>query len=160
MFVKIIDTPLGKMVAKADEKAVFAFDFEEKFCENIIEKPNEILLQLSTEIEEYFAGKRRIFSVPVRLQGTDFQVKAWQILQTIPFGATISYSEQAILADNSKAIRAVANANSKNKVLILVPCHRVIGSNGSLTGFSSGLWRKKALLELEKGVKELKMSFL
>ena len=146
----IINTPLGKMVAKADENAVFALYFEEKFNESLTENPNSILLQLATELDEYFAGKRREFSVPVILQGTDFQVKTWQILQQIPYGKTISYAEQAALVGNSKAVRAVANANSKNKIVLLVPCHRVIGSNGALTGFASGLWRKERLIELEK----------
>ena len=151
-YLLIINTPLGKMVAKADENAVFALDFEERFSENLVEKPNEVLLQLEKELDEYFAGKRKDFSVPVRLQGTDFQVKAWQILQQIPFGKTISYAEQAVLAGNKKAFRAVANANSKNKIVLLVPCHRVIGSNGALTGFASGLWRKERLIELESAV--------
>ena len=164
----VINTPLGKMVAKSDENAVFALDFEDAcHCRldpqsvetqpiaafnAITDRPNKILLQLATEIEEYFASKRKTFSVPVRLQGTDFQVKAWQILQQIPFGKTISYAEQAVLAGNKKAVRAVAGANSKNKIVLLVPCHRVIGKNGALTGFASGLWRKERLIELEKSV--------
>jgi len=177
----IINTPLGKMVAKADENAVFALDFvscdlESRSCFNtkrlqppltppkegnysrqngsnlpaMTDNSNNILLQLATELDEYFAGKRREFSVPVLLQGTDFQVKTWQVLQQIPYGKTISYAEQAALVGNPKAVRAVANANSKNKIVLLVPCHRVIGSNGSLTGFASGLWRKERLIELEK----------
>jgi O-6-methylguanine DNA methyltransferase len=152
MFIKFIETPLGKMAAKADEYAVLALDFVEKFNEELIENPNEILWQLQMELNEYFAGKRREFSVPVRLLGSDFQIKAWKILQTIPFGKTVSYSQQAKLSGNAKAVRAVANANSKNKILLLVPCHRVIGADGSLTGFSSGLWRKEKLLELEKNI--------
>lgn len=149
MFIKYIDSPLGKMVAKADENSIIAFDFAEKFNDVPTENPNEILLQLEMEVEEYFSLKRKNFSVPVRLQGTDFQIKAWETLQKIPYGKTISYAEQATLTGNKKAVRAVAAANSKNKILLLVPCHRVIGSDGSLTGFSSGLWRKKKLLELE-----------
>ena len=185
-----INTPLGKMVAKANDNAVFALDFVSCHCglnyshlvvsnspplvpersrrleglgvvqypekqeipayAEMTDNPNNILLQLATELDEYFAGKRRVFSIPVLLQGTDFQKKAWQILQQIPYGKTISYTEQAMLVGNKKAVRAVANANSKNKIVLLVPCHRVIGSNGALTGFASGLWRKKRLIELEK----------
>jgi len=149
----IISTPLGKMVAKANDNAVFALDFKEiPACAGMTNNPNNILLQLATELDEYFAGKRREFSVPVILQGTDFQIKAWQVLQQIPYGKTISYTEQAALVGNPKAVRAVANANSKNKIVLLVPCHRVIGSNGALTGFSSGLWRKEKLIELESAV--------
>ena len=168
----IIDTPLGKMVAKASKNAVFALDFFPFHCEfdqqspvfqefsafpsisqvaEMTNNPNNILLRLKTELDEYFAEKRKIFSIPVLLQGTDFQIKSWQILQQIPYGKTISYTEQAILVGNKKAVRAVANANSKNKIILLVPCHRVIGSNGALTGFASGLWRKERLIELEKG---------
>jgi len=156
MFIKFIDSPLGKMVAKADENAVFELDFAERFNEDLVEKPNEILLQLETEIEEYFSEKRKDFSVPVHLQGTDFQKKAWKILQEIPYGKTISYAEQATLVGNKKAVRAVAGANSKNKIVLLVPCHRVIGSNGTLTGFTSGLWRKEKLIELESKQKKFR----
>jgi len=153
MFIKFINTPLGKMVAKADDNAVFALDFEEMFSEDLAEKPNNILLQLETEVLEYFEGKRETFSIPILLQGTDFQIKTWQVLQKIPFGKTISYAEQATLVGNKKAVRAVAGANSKNGIVLLVPCHRVIGSNGALTGFSSGIWRKEKLIELEKNKK-------
>jgi O-6-methylguanine DNA methyltransferase len=148
----IIDTPLGKILAKANENAITALNFVEKFAENEIicsTKTCKILIQLKKEISEYFAGKRKVFSVPVWLQGTDFQIKVWQALQKIPYGTTLSYSQHAQLIGNQNIVRAVANANGKNKILILVPCHRVIGSNGSLTGFSSGLWRKKLLLDLE-----------
>jgi O-6-methylguanine DNA methyltransferase len=152
MFVKFINTPLGKMVAKSDEHAVLALDFAEKFNDEFMEYSNEILEHLASELDEYFAGKRKDFSVPLKFQGTDFQINAWKTLQKIPFGTTISYVEQATLAGNKKAVRAVAAANSKNKILLIVPCHRVIGSNGTLKGFSSGLWRKKALLELENSL--------
>lgn len=87
--------------------------------------------------------------MPLHLIGTDFQQKVWQILQQIPYGKTYSYGQQAKILGNPKAVRAVANANGMNSIAILVPCHRVIGANGELTGYGGGLWRKQYLLELE-----------
>jgi methylated-DNA-[protein]-cysteine S-methyltransferase len=103
----------------------------------------------STQIDEYFNGKRKIFDLPLDLQGTDFQKRVWSELLKIPFGKTISYKELSIRLGNIKAIRAVAAANGANPVSIIVPCHRVIGSDGSMTGYAGGLWRKKWLLEFE-----------
>ncbi|ADZ12905.1 Methylated DNA-protein cysteine methyltransferase [Riemerella anatipestifer RA-GD] len=92
------------------------------------------------------------FSVPIQLLGTPFQKQVWQTLLKIPYGTTKSYLQQAIMMDSPKAVRAVANANSLNKIAIIVPCHRVIGSNGTLTGYAGGLWRKEKLLQLEKNL--------
>jgi methylated-DNA-[protein]-cysteine S-methyltransferase len=104
---------------------------------------------VATELEEYFAGTRRAFSVRIALEGTDFQRTVWQALQAIPYGTTISYGELARQIGRPDAARAVGLANGANPVPIIVPCHRVIGADGSLTGFGGGLNTKRSLLELE-----------
>ncbi|WGU68998.1 methylated-DNA--[protein]-cysteine S-methyltransferase [Capnocytophaga canimorsus] len=109
-------------------------------------------LLLETEIENYFKGELKEFSIPLDLTGTPFQQKVWRILQQIPYGKTISYKEQAQKYRDNKAIRAIASANGKNKISIIIPCHRVIGSNGNLIGYAGGIWRKKKLLELEQNI--------
>jgi methylated-DNA-[protein]-cysteine S-methyltransferase len=106
-------------------------------------------------MDEYFNGNRKTFDLPLDLQGTDFQKKVWLELQKIPFGKTISYKELSLRLGDIKAIRAVAAANGANPVSIIVPCHRVIGSNGSLTGYAGGLWRKQWLLDHESSALRL-----
>ncbi len=103
------------------------------------------------QLNEYFEGKRKVFDLNLDPSGTDFQLKVWKQLQTIPFGKTISYLDLARLTGSKTNTRAVGNANGKNKINIVVPCHRVIGSNGKLTGYGGGLWRKEILLKLEMG---------
>ena len=102
------------------------------------------------QLNEYFDTKRTTFNVPLLLTGTHFQKQVWQALETIPFGQTASYSQLANMINNKNAVRAVANANAANAIAIIIPCHRVIGSNGSLTGYAGGLEAKNKLLELEK----------
>ncbi len=104
-----------------------------------------------SQMNEYFAGSRHQFNLMLDPVGTDFQLKVWKQLQTIPFGKTISYLDLARLTGSETNTRAVGNANGKNKINIVVPCHRVIGSNGKLTGYGGGLWRKEILLKLEMG---------
>jgi len=104
------------------------------------------------QLNEYFAGTRKQFDLELDPAGTDFQLKVWAQLQTIPFGKTISYLDLARLTGSETNTRAVGNANGKNKINIVVPCHRVIGSNGKLTGYGGGLWRKEILLKLEMGI--------
>lgn len=103
-----------------------------------------------TQLDEFFAGKRKVFDIPLLFVGTDFQKKVWNELLKIPYGKTISYCEMAQRIDMPKAVRAVANANGANAISILAPCHRVIGSDGTLTGYGGGLAAKKMLLELEE----------
>jgi methylated-DNA-[protein]-cysteine S-methyltransferase len=115
-----------------------------------VEKPDHpILKQTVVEFDEYFAGKRKQFELPIDAQGTDFQKQVWAMLETIPFGETWSYQDLAIAIDNPKAVRAVGLANSKNPISIIVPCHRVIGKSGKLTGYAGGIDRKQKLLMLE-----------
>jgi len=105
--------------------------------------------KLSSQLEEYFSGKRREFDVPLVLPGTPFQQRVWTALQTIPYGSTRSYKKQAEIIGLPNAVRAVARANGDNRIAIIIPCHRVIGADGNLTGYGGGLWRKRYLLNLE-----------
>ena len=114
----------------------------------------QLLLDCRIELDEYFKGQRKDFSVLYKLEGTMFQTSVWQALTTVPYGKTASYKEIAQQIANEKAVRAVGMTNSKNVISIIVPCHRVIGQNGKLTGYAGGLWRKQWLLE-----HELKYSF-
>lgn len=157
---KKIQTPLGEMLAIKSEKGLCMLEFFDgkstekqlKEIENlgeILEKDDEVLNRLENELNDYFKGNLKEFSIPLDLIGTDFQKKVWNELIKIPFGETRSYKEQSIAVGDLLAIRAVANANGKNKIAIVVPCHRVIGSDGSLTGYAGGKKRKQFLLELE-----------
>lgn len=162
IFKQNIETPIGTLVACATEENLCLLQFSDNkkldaILKNIskhlqmeiVEKENALLKKLEIQLHEYFNGKRTIFSIPMSPIGTDFQKSVWKVLQNVPYGKTISYQEQSILLHNPKAIRAVANANGQNKIVILLPCHRIIGTNGSLTGYSAGIWRKQKLLELE-----------
>lgn len=120
-------------------------DNEPKITEVIPEELEDVVYQL----QEYFRGERKIFDLVLQPEGTDFQKKVWRALEEIPYGSTVSYLELSRDLGNEKAIRAVAAANGRNPLWIIVPCHRVIGSDGSLTGYAGGLWRKKWLLEHE-----------
>jgi O-6-methylguanine DNA methyltransferase len=130
---------------------VTLFDYLAQHTElkNIGNQDHPLLLELESQIEEYFKGERTVFSLPLDLVGTDFQKKVWTELLKIPFGKAISYKVLSEQMGIPKAIRAIAAANGANPLPIVVPCHRVIGSGGKLVGYSGGLWRKQLLLELE-----------
>jgi methylated-DNA-[protein]-cysteine S-methyltransferase len=113
------------------------------------QRVNPIIHQAIVELGEYFAGKRKIFSVPLSFAGTEFQKNAWKALTKIPYGKKLSYKEQAKRIKNEKAVRAIGTANGHNPICIIVPCHRVVASNGGLGGYSGGLSVKKVLLDLE-----------
>lgn len=149
----IIKTPLGFAKIFGNKNGVsqiILLDEETEISKFI---PNELQIAVS-QLEEYFNCNRTTFTFLLNPNGTDFQKKVWKELQKIPFGKTISYFELSQKLGDIKAIRAIANANSKNPIWIVIPCHRVIGSNGSLTGYAGGLWRKKWLLEHEIGTKQ------
>lgn len=158
-----IDSPLGTLFAGADDKGICLLEFSDrkmlesefknftkKFNATIIYGENIYFPFLRQELKEYFEGQRKVFNVPLSLYGTEFQKEVWKLLQTISYGTTRSYQKQANSLMKPDAVRAVANANGMNKIAILIPCHRVIGSNGQLTGYGGGLWRKKWLLEHEQ----------
>ena len=115
----------------------------------IVSGTNRVLRQLQKQIKEYFEGQRIEFDLPMVMTGTSFQKKVWKALQEIPFGKTMTYQSLTNQMGNPKAIRAVAGANGANKMAIIIPCHRVIGSDGSLTGYAGGIWRKQWLLDHE-----------
>lgn len=147
MFRGCIHTEIGMVCVEDNGTAVTAVYMCEKPQSGEMSALTEkALLQLG----EYFGGKRKRFDLPLELHGTEFQKKVWNALCGIPYGETRSYKEIARIIGNPKAVRAVGGANNRNKLMIVVPCHRVIGANGSLTGYASGTDVKKKLLDLEK----------
>lgn len=159
-----ISTPAGEMVAAASSEGVCLLEFHEgdlsaEECrrsaglpedEKIKEGTNRNLRLLRKQLNEYFKGKRREFTVPLVIRGTQFQAEVWKTLQQIPFGQTISYKGLAQQIGIPGSARAVARADSKNRIAIVIPCHRVIGSNGQLTGYAGGLKVKEWLLNHER----------
>jgi AraC family transcriptional regulator of adaptative response/methylated-DNA-[protein]-cysteine methyltransferase len=156
-------TPLGPMIAGATDDGICLLEFtdrrmlETQFIRlkkylkaELMAGKSPYFDSLKKELEEYFDGKRKVFSIPLVVPGTDFQKNVWNVLRGIPYGKTRSYKEQAVAMNNIKAIRAVATANGDNRLSIIIPCHRVIGSDGSMTGYGGGIWRKQWLLALEK----------
>ena len=115
-----------------------------------IERDNEVLIDARRQLSEYFNAQRKTFDMPLLMTDTDFQKRVWQALIRVPFGATASYLDLAERIKNKKAVRAVASANGANAISIFIPCHRIIGSNGQLTGYAGGLPAKEALLKLER----------
>lgn len=116
---------------------------------SFLEEPSGLTREAARQLDEFFAGKRRVFDLPLLLAGTDFQQKVWRNLLEIPYGQTLSYRQTACLLGMPEAVRAIANANGANALSIVIPCHRVIGHNGNLTGYGGGLAAKHFLLELE-----------
>lgn len=152
MKTAFINSPLGITKIVGDENGVSIISVL-SVGELSTKIPNE-LQEAVSQLQEYFGGKRKDFDFKLNPKGTDFQQKVWQELLNIPYGKTISYLDLSKKLGDVKAIRAVASANGKNPLWIVVPCHRVIGSDGSLTGYAGGLWRKKWLLEHENPVKQ------
>lgn len=142
----MIDTPIGKLTLYADEAGLCALRFG---AQSARRDETAVLLCAQRELAEYFAGRRRAFSVPLSIQGTAFQEKVWRALLRIPYGETISYGELARRMGNENACRAVGMANHRNRIPIIIPCHRVIGADGRLTGYAGGLEIKRVLLEIE-----------
>jgi len=148
-----IKTPLGTAEITGDVNGISSIIILDVEKEASIEIPQHFELAVS-ELNDYFVSNRTDFKFKIEPHGTDFQKKVWQELRNIPFGKTISYMDLSKKLGDIKAIRAVASANGKNPLWIVIPCHRVIGSDGSLTGYAGGLWRKKWLLEHENALKQ------
>ena len=146
MFYYEYKTNIGNIYISADKKNILEISFNKP---NYDKNETPLIKKTFLELEEYFNGQRKTFDLPLKLEGTDFQKKVWKELIKIPYGKTISYKELATSIGNEKACRAVGMANNKNKIMIVIPCHRVIGSNGDLTGYAGGLNIKQQLLELE-----------
>ncbi|MEO5916381.1 MAG: methylated-DNA--[protein]-cysteine S-methyltransferase [Luteolibacter sp.] len=154
-FFKTMKSPVGELKLVANDKGLAAILWENDDpgrvqLDTLMEvASHRVLLKTERQLGEYFAGSRRKFSVNLDFSGTEFQKKVWNALLTIPYGETRSYAEIAGQIDNPKAVRAVGAANGKNPISIIAPCHRVIGSNGKLTGFAGGLDAKSCLLKIE-----------
>ena len=153
---KVIDSPVGKLKLIANDKGLVAILWENdkpsrvRLGEMVEDQEHPILAETEHQLGDYFAGKRKTFSVPLEMRGTVFQKSVWNALRAIPFGETRSYGQLARQLGNPTATRAVGAANGRNPISILVPCHRVIGSSGKLTGFAGGLKTKARLLDLEQ----------
>jgi len=146
-----IDSPLGPLRATTDGKALLALDFDGDVRDSV-EAPGDaarFLDRVAAQVAEYFAGRRTAFDLPLAPRGTSFQQDVWRALLSIPYGHTASYSDVARTVGRPAAVRAVGAANGRNPIAIVVPCHRVIGADGTLTGYAGGLRRKQALLALE-----------
>ncbi len=161
--IQMIDSPIGPLLVGATDEGVCLLEFTDRrmletnlqtirtrFHRPVVPGEHRWLNQFACEVKEYFAGQRQDFAVPLSPKGTEFQEQVWAQLRAIPFGQTIAYAELARRVGRPNAQRAVALANGQNRIAILIPCHRVIGKDGSLTGYGGGLWRKRLLLELER----------
>ena len=151
-------SPLGKLLIGESGNAIVYCQWEDSVDERFIatweedkERQNALLTLACRQMSEYFAGKRKAFDLPIRLNGTPFQQIVWKGLQQIPYGETLSYAGLARQIGREKAARAVGNANNHNPLMIIIPCHRVVASNGEISGYAGGIVRKAWLLEKEKG---------
>ncbi|MEL7004742.1 MAG: methylated-DNA--[protein]-cysteine S-methyltransferase [Bacteroidota bacterium] len=152
----VIETSLGPIKLIEQDNVITEIIFNADEEPSMSDSP--VIRQCISELEEYFKGERTSFDVPIKIAGTEFQNKVWNELTKIPYGQTISYSELAFRLGDIKTIRAAASANGKNKLPIIVPCHRVIGKDGSLVGFSGGLDKKELLLKLEGVIRDEQLS--
>jgi len=151
MPVAYYQTPVGIARIIAEDGFINSISIRDEELE-VLPTDNAVLQMAMQQLDEYFAGERKVFDLPLKQTGTDFQQQVWQQLLKIDYGTTISYGKQSKLMNNPLGIRAIAAANGRNNLWIVVPCHRVIGTDGSLTGYAGGLWRKKWLLEHEARV--------
>jgi len=157
---KMIESPIGKLNLVASDKGLVAVLWEKEnprrvcLSELVANERHPVLVETARQLGEYFAGKRKTFSIALDMRGTRFQKDVWEALLAIPFGETKSYGQLAKQVGNPRATRAVGAANGRNPVSIIVPCHRVIGSSGKLTGFAGGLEAKAHLLSLEEKAKK------
>jgi len=151
MNYQLLDTPIGKLrlVSLNQKVAKIEFDGQHRISSDDVFACDPVLEETASQLGEYFAGRRKLFDLPLDPAGTEFQQQVWSSLLTIPYGELRSYSDIANTIKRPRAVRAVGAANGRNPIPIIVPCHRVIGRNGSLTGFAGGLELKKQLLELE-----------
>ena len=145
MYKRSFDSPVGMLTVYADEKAITAIHFADDGGND----QTPLLLAAERQLGEYFAGRRREFDLPLSPQGTEFQLKVWDAVRKIPYGSTVSYKAIAKAVGNERACRAVGAANNRNSIPIIIPCHRVIGADGSLVGYADGLSIKQTLLAIE-----------
>lgn len=168
IYIKYLKTPVGELILGSYENKLCLCDWRyrkmrdavdgrinKELKAEYIEGETEVILKAEKQLKEYLAGQRQNFEIPLLLIGTEFQKQVWQQLQQIPFGKTKSYLQLARELNNKKAVRAVATANGANAISIIIPCHRIIGSNGKLVGYAGGLDTKRRLLELEGSSEQL-----
>lgn len=144
----VIASPIGNLKISANTNAIVSIDFTLERISSSSSTP--LLTEAARQLNEYFCGKRTSFDLPLAPEGTEFQKKVWKDLETIPYGETRTYKEMALMLGAVRKVRASASANGRNPIPIIIPCHRVIGSDGSLTGYSGGLDKKTWLLKLEQ----------
>lgn len=154
-FWRTITSPVGAILVVVSDNGVMRIDFIDRDVEMNLARNNShakhpILSDALAQLSEYFDGSRTTFSLPLDIEGTEFQQQAWLALARIPYGHTVSYSEQATSIGRPRAVRAIGTANSKNPIAIVLPCHRVIGADGSLTGYAGGMDKKIWLLQHEQ----------
>lgn len=147
-YIAYMQSPVGFIEIQANEREIIKIGFVEE--EDSQPNSNVMIQETIKQLQQYFSGERKVFDLPLKISGTPFQQAVWKELIKIPYGTTLSYGNIARNIGNSKASRAVGNANNKNKISIVIPCHRVIGATGKLVGYGGGVWRKKWLLEHEK----------
>jgi len=154
MNYQYLNSPVGRLRLVSNGASLIAIEFEnqQNSIREGVERVDAVLTACRDQLKEYFAGTRRRFDIPLAPSGTAFQKSVWQALSGIPYGQLRSYRDIAEILNKSRAVRAVGAANGRNRLPILVPCHRVIGSDGSLTGFAGGLDAKRALLKLEGAI--------
>jgi methylated-DNA-[protein]-cysteine S-methyltransferase len=156
MLYTSFDSPIGELLALGDGRTLHGLHMQEGRTAIAVrpewEGADEPFAELRAQLDDYFSGRRTDFDLPLTLSGSPFQRRVWGVLQDIPYGETITYGEQARRVGVPSAPRAVGVANGRNPICVIVPCHRVIGADGSLTGYGGGVERKRALLELEAGV--------
>lgn len=150
MFFDLLPSPLGELTICADALGITAVAFPGEVGRSAAPNPNPLVRAAVAQLEEYFAGRRTAFDLPLHAAGTPFQQRVWQALCAVPYGETASYGEIAAAIGKPRAARAVGLANGRNPVAILVPCHRIIGGDGALTGYGGGLERKRWLLDHER----------
>jgi len=146
-------TDYGRITIVSNGEAITQIKHEGKLKPDGVKEETALIKQAADELSEYFSGKRREFDVPIKLRGTDFHRSVWEALMTIPYGETVTYKYIAEMLGRPKASRAVGQANNRNPIWIIIPCHRVVGANGKLTGYDGGVDMKEKLLWLERGKK-------
>jgi len=151
-FITYYESPIGLIEITAIEEGITSLNFTDNKKRS--PRQSKYLSYCVKQLDEYFNCKRKAFSLKLSLVGTEFQKKVWNELSKIPFGKTVAYKDIAVGIGNPKAVRAVGNANNKNNISIIIPCHRVIGSNGKLVGYGGELWRKKWLIGFENECKQ------
>lgn len=149
LYFKKWQSPIGELFFYADDQHLVALLYSKSKSMVATEKTNLLIETTIGQLEEYFKGERKSFEIPMKPIGTEFQLKTWKQLAKIPYGKTISYKQQAERMGSAKSVRAVGTANGRNPISIIVPCHRVIGTNGTLTGYAGGLTIKEQLLKIE-----------